>query len=212
VTHQYYELEDDVFIKGRWYLNGLFDGNGVELEARVLRYGNQIDAGPPLLLPRWNSLDLIETQSPLTISRQRMDDISKATMPIEFTFAGHDVPVVTKSVAQLMASICPSDIQRFPVMVEGSQQEYEIINVVSLLPCIDKARSDIELWWTTEDNRPDKIGDPKSIRKLVIDPHNAVGHHIFRPVGWKSILVVSDLLKDALLQESVRGVRFKSVN
>jgi hypothetical protein len=212
MTRSYYELEDDVFIEGRWFLNGLFDSNGIELEARELRYGKPIDVRHPLRLRRCNSDQLIEVRPPLFVSRQRAGVPSDSQIPIDFTFAGHDLPVVTKEVAELLEHTCREDIQRFPVIVEGAREEYDVINVVALLPCVDKLRSDVESWWTAADGRPDKLGHPKSINKLVVAAECAEGHHVFRLDGWRSIVIVSDLLKDMLEKKAVKGVRFKSVN
>lgn len=175
MARRYYEPKDDVFIEGRWFLNGLFDGNGVELEARSLRYGKAVDVGPPLRLPRWNSDEFIDVQLPLVVSQQELEGVSDSRFPIDFTFAGHDLPIVTRAVAELLERNCRADIQRLPVTVEGSREQYEIINVVALLPCIDTLRSDIESCWTEKDGRPDKLGHPKSISKLVIAPEYAVG-------------------------------------
>ena len=94
---------------------------------------------------------MIDVQPPLMVTRQRAGVPSGSHIPLDFTFAGNDVPVVRKSVAVLLDDICGPDVQGLPVMVEGTRADYKIVNVVSLLPCIDKVRSDIESWWTEAD-------------------------------------------------------------
>jgi hypothetical protein len=34
MAKKYFEIEDDVEFRGRWYLNGLLDGSGRELDSR----------------------------------------------------------------------------------------------------------------------------------------------------------------------------------
>jgi hypothetical protein len=201
---RYYRVEDDVDVKGRWFLNGLRDGDGTRLDARDFRYGVPVDVGPPLKVSLWNDHNTVNARDPLTVSLRR------AGAPLDFTFADFDMPVVALKVARIMGALAVRDIQRIPVGVESRDERFEIINVISRLSCIDAAASEV-MWWTEADRRPDKLGKPRMITQLKIDPTRVEGQHIFRPEGWEVALVVSDLVKGALEEVGVTGITFSEV-
>jgi len=204
MTRRYFELRDDVDIPGRWHLNGLFDGSGRELDSRHFTYGSPVDIKPPMRVPSFRDGTIIEALPPLQVPPKRLG------IPLDFTFASFDLPVVTERIATMLATIADQDIQRLPVVLASPEQNYEIVNVVSRIPCIDAARSDI-MWWTEADGRPDKVGKPRMITKFVIDRGQVPGCHIFRPEGWELVIIVSELVKNALEQGDVSGVTFHEV-
>ena len=202
MAKKYFEIEDDVEFRGRWYLNGLLDGSGRELDSRDFTYGRPVDVGPPLRLSLADEDITVDVEEPLRVSLRRKGK------PLDFTFADFDMAVANKRTADLFAKVAPSEIQRLPVEVATRKEEFEIINVISQIDCIDEEKSEIE-WWTEEDERPDKIGTPQMISKLVIDPKRIPGTHIFRPKGWDVVIVVSDVLKKVLEEAKVTGIRFR---
>jgi len=201
----YFELEDDVELKGRWFLDGLSDQTGAELDARHFRYGVPVDLGAPLVVSSAREYRMIDTIQPLRVS------LSRAGQPLDFTFAAFDLPVVTTRVAMLLARIAGTDIQRIPVLVELNEQNYEIINLTSRIDCIDAERSEI-MWWDNNNNiRPDLAGTPQMITKLVIDPTRIGSRHLFRIEGWQMVIIVSSVVKKAFEDARVSGVRFRQV-
>jgi hypothetical protein len=204
MTERYYELEDDLDMEGRWYLNGISDKEGIEFDSRDFTYGKHVDVGPPLRLSLNDEHDMVEVTPPLKVSLRRKGK------SLDFTYADFDMPVVTAAVGQLLADIAGSDIQRIAVRVGSRKEEYDIINIISCVPCIDTKRSEIE-WWTREDERPDKIGKPRMITRLVINQKSVSGANIFRPEGWEVVVVVSDKVRKALQEAKVTGVRFRNV-
>ena len=206
MSRTYYELDDNVYIEGRWFLNGLYDSSGTEFDGREFRYGKSVASGPPFKLKLWNSPQVTKVIPPLRVSRRREG------VPVDVCYADGSMPVVTKAVAELLGDICGADIQRFPIVVNGTQEDYEIINVVSLLPCFDKIHSDVESWWTEADERPDKLGHPRSVRKLVIDSSVVREHHMFRIEGWNLYPYVSKELKDALQRAELTGVIYREIS
>jgi hypothetical protein len=203
-VNTYYKLEDDVTIPGRWYLNGLSDSAGVELDSRDLTYGLPVEIGPPVRVSLRRENTIIAAHSPLRVSLRRKGK------PLDFTFADFDMPVVTERVAVFLSSIDHTSLQRLPVHVGSLQEKYEIVNVVSCLPCIDPVRSMIT-WWTDADERPDKIGSPRMITDLRIDRTRVHNCHVFRPEGWLVALIVSDVVKHAFEEAQVSGVKFLEV-
>jgi hypothetical protein len=202
---RFFQLVDNLGIKGRWHLNGLADSKGRELDSRDFRYGLPVELGPPMKVSLYNQELVVDVHGPLRVTLQYKGK------PLDFTFAGDEMPVVTTKVADLIAKFASSDIQRIPVQVASREEHYEIINVVSRIDCIDVKRSEIDEWWTEEDDRPDKIGKPRMIYKLVIDPGRVGNSNIFRPEGWEVATIVSEVIKDAFERAEVTGVRFSAV-
>jgi hypothetical protein len=202
MTRSYYELWD-VDLPGRWYLLGLYDGNGRKLDSRFFTYGNAVDLGPPMRIPSFREGIIVEAPPPLQVP------VDRPGQELDFTFDPFDMPVVTPKVGELLGAIVGKEIQRIPVLA-GRGEDYEIINVVSRVACIDTAHSVI-MWWTKDDGRPDLVGQPRMISKLVLDRDRAEGHHFFRLQDWDVALIASDLVKKAFEEAHVSGVAFKEV-
>jgi hypothetical protein len=207
MSGDYYELLDDLYIESRWYLRRLVDNAGTELDARDFTYGIPVDLGPPLRVSAWDDETMIEVQEPLTVLLDR----KRPGSPIDFTFTNDNMPVVNSKVAKILA-LANADIQRVPVRVESRDDDYEIINVISRVDCIDTKYSVIQWFQPGNSVRPDLVGQPEMITKLVIDPMVAAGHHILRPTGWEVALIVSDQVKNALEAANVSGVRYRQVS
>jgi len=201
---RYYRIEDDVDVKGRWFLDGLSDSKGRRLDSRDFIYGLSIEIGPPLRISLADQDVIVDVHDPLRVSL-RTEGIA-----LDFTFADFEMPVVTARVAELLETICGPDIQRIAVEVPGRNSAFEIINVVPCPNCIDRQRSEVE-WWTEADGRPEKLGKPRMVTKLAIDNRKVGEHHIFRPDGWVVALVVSDVVKQAIENARVSGVKFKAL-
>ncbi|MBV9122984.1 MAG: hypothetical protein JO112_06490 [Planctomycetes bacterium] len=205
MSRTYFEVTHDFPETGRWYLNGLFDRSKRKIDSRIFRYGLPIEAGPPLRLPSQADGSMAEVDGPLAFSIRRNGE------PLDFTLADFDVPVATKRISELLSAIANKDIQKFPVWVESRTEPYEIINVRSRVACIDRQRSKIE-WWREVDRRPDKLGKPRTITKLVIDATLVGEQHLFRPEGWEVVLIVSDMVKGVLEDAGVSGLKFRLVS
>lgn len=202
---RYYELDDDVTIKGRWYLNGLLDNQGRELDSRDFTYSRRLATDGCLQVTLNNEGRMIKVEQPLKVRLRRKG------LPLDISFADFDMPVVTRAVGNLLNDIAPADIQRFPVQIDSCKEEYDILNIISRPNCIDISRSKIDEWWTEEDQRPDLLGQPQMISKLRIDENRTAGAHIFRPDGWDVVVIVSDVVKKALQRERATGVKFRKV-
>lgn len=204
MKRRYFRIVDDVELPGRWFLNGLYDASRRELDSRDFTYGRLLTVQPHLRVSLWNDDEFVDVTSPLYVSKRREG------MPLSFTFADSDMPVVTEAIAKVLSQVAGKDLQRFPVQVEDSRERFEIINVTSLVTCLDANRSEIE-WWTEADCRPDKVGKARMVTGLTIDPQRVGDHHIFRPTEWDLVIIVSDVVKAALEIQNVSGVRFREV-
>lgn len=201
---RYYQIEDDVYVDGRWYLNGLRDGLDRELDSRDFTYSRKLGPDGGLRISLYEEEREIAVELPLKMRLRRKGQ------PLDITFADFDVPIVTRAVGEVIRDIAHSDIQLFPVRVGSRKEEYQVLNIISRPDCIDKEHSEIE-WWTEEDDEPDKVGQPRMVCDLRIDANRVGGAHILRPAGWDVVVIVSDVLKTALERAEATGVRFAEV-
>lgn len=209
---RYYRvLADNQQYPDRWFLGEPLTANGKEIDAREFCYARVYTGPAPAVLP-------VTHQGPR----------------VAFLLAAFDMPVVSTEVADILQSIAPADIQRFPVMVdpdiagyeiidckrarrpgylpdmELNIAGYEIVNAVHQLKCVDEARS-VFRKWGPQDHRSDKIGQYREIAKLVIDPARTEGRQIFRLWGSLVELIVSETVKQALEGVPNLGIVFAPV-
>ena len=102
------------------------------------------------------------------------------------------------------------DIQFFPVTIESHPDEYSILNVARLIECVDEVRSDRVVKWTPEDGLPELVGEYRAVEGLRIDPTNVGDARMFRPWGWK-VLIVSGDIKEAFERARLLGPKFFEV-
>jgi hypothetical protein len=202
VSIDYYQLID-VSTPKRWYLQGLWDKSGTKLDPREFQHGKSIPLTPTMSVLSDNG-DHVNVQFPLRIG------IRKNGQPLDFTFSSFDMPVINGKLAHLLLEIDESAFQVFPVSIDGVKNDYFILNVVQRLNSLDRKLSDFECW-TEVDGRPEKVGKPRAVYKLVIDRETAQAHHAFRVEGWEIALIVSSTIKQAFEDLKVTGVDFEKV-
>src|SRR5689334_3742418 len=125
MTSTYYQITHQFPKQGRWYLGDVVDASGRTVDTSVFFHARQIETGPPLRLPIVGIGRSVDVALPLRILLQRPGP------PLDFTLGGFDLPVVTKVVAELLASVAGSAIQRVPTQVTGRDEMYEIVNIVN---------------------------------------------------------------------------------
>lgn len=196
------KLVEDVHLTRRWHLGELTDAEGNELDCRDFTYGHRIDLCNPLVLSLRHEDTRIQVSPPLIL------EIQKQGPPLDMTLGAFDTLVASKKAADLLQRLCGEEVQRFPVTIGNYSSEFEIINCARTVDCLDTERSEIE-WWTAEDHRPDKAGQPRMITDLVIDPRRTEGANIFRIKNWDVVMVVSNKVVTALKQAGIKGVAFQ---
>ncbi|HWC09970.1 MAG TPA: hypothetical protein VG455_01990 [Acidimicrobiales bacterium] len=124
--------------------------------------------------------------------------------PLHFSFASHDMLVVAQHIGELIERMSPGDVERIPVRVEGRNEPYEILNVLTRIACIDRDRTVGELW----PDASERAGEYRMIVRLALDPDRVPESiRIFQVGGWKVSVVVTEDLKEAL--EDATGLTFK---
>ena len=116
--------------------------------------------------------------------------------------------VVSRRMADCLATVCAEDFQRIPAVVGGDKGDWEVINVLSCVDCIDHGASTMQYYPL---DHPTKAGKPRGVIQLVLDPHRIGRHHILHPAGWRVATVVSAVVKTALEEIGATGIEYVAV-
>ncbi|MCP3140214.1 imm11 family protein [Pyxidicoccus xibeiensis] len=186
---RYYDLKDDMRIRGRWLLGTPTDAQGREVDDPWMFYrGERLPDLGPLKLP-------------ITVPGRALD----------FSRAAFAAPVVHARVASVLSELAPEEVQALPVEIEGRPEPFFILVATQLIQCIDERASRHVRKWTPEDGRPEKLGKYRDVRGMRIDPSNVGDAKIFRPQGWAIVLIVREDIKDALEGMGATGTTFEEV-
>jgi hypothetical protein len=189
MTKRYFRLYDDMSSPDRWVLDDTLDAQRQPVGARL--YLNQV---------------------PLRFDGRLRVPILHPGSPLDFSFADSgDFPVVTEKVASTLAELAPSDVQLYPAEVDSRPEPYFLVNVTRLVKCIDDETSEEVLYWKPEDNRPDKLGQYRSVGGMRIDPSKVGDAKVFRTWGYPRALLVSEDVKEALERTGATGLEFREV-
>ena len=184
---RYHGIMSDVHIPGRWFLCNPVDTQGNILYRWPFCEGKHLDVNEPIIIP-----------------------VRPRGQPLDYTECGPMYPVIHARVVRLLQELAVPDLQFFPVTVESYPNEYFILNVTRLVPCVDEARSGRVAKWVHEDGFPERVGEYKVVRELRINPARVGDARMFRPWGWK-VLIVSDDIKEAFERERLLGPKFFEV-
>ncbi|MDC0707677.1 hypothetical protein POL68_04275 [Stigmatella sp. ncwal1] len=119
-------------------------------------------------------------------------------------------PIVSEAVANVFRTMAPTDVQIFPVSIEGEPERHFVVNVTTVLDCIDEARCQ-EIQHYPEGSFPEYEGEYRWIYGLRIAPSKIEGAHVFRLMKFKTAFIVSEDIKNALEQAGNLGVSFERV-
>ncbi|WP_338864445.1 imm11 family protein [Myxococcus stipitatus] len=186
---RYYRLREDVRA-GNWYLGDPWDGMDQEVEDIW-----EFAAGRPIRPPD-----------------RLVFPLEEPGRALDFSTAGvGGAPVVHVKVANLFAELAPNDVQLFPVEVTGQPDQYVMLIATKLVRCIDDAATEDVLYWKPEDERPDKLGQYRSVYGMRIDRSKVGDAKVFRTWGWEIALIVSEDIKAAMEAAKVTGAKFEEV-
>jgi hypothetical protein len=184
---RYFRVVDDLNVRGRWHVGSPESADGNAVDERVLLEGQQLVVTEPLSFA-----------------------VRRRGHPLDFTFADSDVPLLSARAADVFRDLAGVDAQLVPCRVEGYTEPHYVLNVLALLPCLDRLRSKMTLW-RREDGRADRVGSPRMITELHISADQVAKRHVFRVAEWRIALVVSDDVRRALLAHEVSGPLFEEV-
>ncbi|MFN8411303.1 MAG: hypothetical protein U0Z26_02830 [Anaerolineales bacterium] len=185
---EFYELFFQIEIKGAWYLSDVIDENGHEvLESRFCQ-GKYFD--------HVTNLTVIQNV------------IGK---PVDFRETSFGVPIVSKAFADVVGKFDKKAVQRIPVMIAPSISGYEILNILTVLDCVDHKQSKIE-YYTERDDPPKMVGHIKAIQNAHFNSDVVKGKHIFRLFEKLVKIIVSEDLKIELMKSKLTGMKFIPIN
>jgi hypothetical protein len=186
VAKQYFDLFDDLYIPGRWHLERPMDERGQEIQTWLFDRGEPVHVEGRIRIP-------------INIPGKALDFTLLTSGP---------VPVVHARAAAVFGEMAPGDVQLIPVEVEGQREPYFLLNITRIVKCIDDETSSEVRYWMPEDGRPEKIGHYSSVMGMRIDPAKAGDAQVFRPWGWRVVMIVSEDIKLALERIGVTGTKF----
>ena len=166
----------------RWYLASPRDVAGEEIDPRLFTQGKPVDVPTNLI-----------------VTKRRQG------LPLDFTLADFDMPVVSGALAKLLLHAAHGCVQLLPTRVQGEEDEYFILNVTRTVPCVSDAHSLITRW-QPGDGRPDKLGQYRMVAKPVLTAASHSGEALFRASGWEVMLLASDNLARVLLTSGLSGL------
>jgi hypothetical protein len=189
MTKRYFELNEDMSSPERWVLDDTLDAQGKRVGARL--YLNE---------------------TPIRFDGRLRVPILHPGSPLDYSLAdAGDFPVVTEEVASTLAELAPGDVQLYPAEVDTRPEPYFLVNVARLVKCIDDETSEEVLYWTSEDNRPDLLGQYRAVYGMRIDPSKVGDAKVFRPWGYPPALLVAEDVKEALERTGATGLEFTEV-
>ncbi|QDE84493.1 imm11 family protein [Myxococcus xanthus] len=186
---RFFNLSVDVYVKGRWYLSDPTDSEGKEVDdIWMFRQGKPVEVHERLRIPIYRPGESLD---------------------IEFAGAG-GTPVVSERVASVFRDLAPSDVQLFPVEVEGESRPYFVLNVARTIRCIDEAACE-EIEIRTAEDYEERVGEYCSVSGLKIDKSKVGNVRVFRLWGWNMPIIVDEEIKDALEANGIFGGKFEEV-
>lgn len=182
----YYRILDDIHFPTRWQLDAP-EANGTDVDPSDFTSCR----------PFTHSVELFSNSS--------------LGVPLDFTLAELDVPIVSDRISKIILRFACEDVQLIPVSVGNVKEQYYILNAIRRIDCFDERRS-VYTKWSAEDGRLDKIGTYRMVAKLRVDVSRISGVNVCRIHNWDVPLIVSEKIKIELEKYRFNGIIFKLVS
>jgi hypothetical protein len=185
---KFFRILADPDMPTRWYLKAPHNEDGTILDARLFIKGVPYSKYETLVVP-----------------------LRRQGQYVDFNFGDFDMVIMQTNLNSKICSQFALNVQRIPVKIEEIKNDFEILNVLDLVACVDEENSEFDKW-PESDGRYDKIGKFRMFTRLCIDEKIAQGHHLFRLVEWPLALIASSELKEFLEKLNVTGIIFVPIN
>ena len=183
----WYRITSGEASRGAWFLDDPIDENAIVMDPRRYTEGRNAESPRPAYVP-----------------------IYRNGYAASFSMGSFDIPVVSGPVAETLRQHCPDSVQLLPVLIPGQRDIYYIANFLDLLDCVDEERTQVSRW-ELGDGRDDRIGEYRVLMDITLCQRVCEGNHAFRIRGWEICLVVSDRLRNALLQHGNLAIGFNPI-
>lgn len=192
---RYFEMSQDLYVAGRWYLTDPVDGQGNDV-------GSLLWKGTRFAL-----------DEPVRVHFNKFAKRGRSIDYCELDAIGGAVPVVHVTVANVFRELAASDVQLIRADIEGVPDQYYVVNVLRVCKCIDESASRYVEHYTEADAPvfAARIGEYKTVRGLRIDKTRVGDAQVFRTWGWNQSLIVSEAVKDGVARVGTVGIKFEEV-
>jgi hypothetical protein len=153
--------------------------------------------------------DLFMAGRPLSVGVPLQMELRRQGEPRDFTLADFEIPVLRKPYADCLARLYPADVQSLPVRIDGTPNEYCVLNLLVRIPCLDEDRSTFVRWGPSA-IRPELVGKYMYVTKIRISSTEAAGHDLLRIKDWASPIVISE--RAASCFEGASGAYFQEAS
>ncbi|AKF79122.1 hypothetical protein MFUL124B02_01270 [Myxococcus fulvus 124B02] len=148
---------------------------------------------------------------PIQVQGSLWAPIDAPGKPLDFCLAGVGVvPILHVRLATLFMEMAPDDVQTFPVSIKGQPDQYVILVATKVIHCIDEQASKVQ-FWDPKHAPPGKEGKYFAVDDMRIDTSKVGNAKVFRTKGWRTALIVSEDLKQALERLKPTGAKFTPV-
>lgn len=194
-----FRITDSFEPAARWYLRG---PRGCVMGNIPDRQGNYELWGKEVMGWHFTSGKKYEGSAPLAIP------IQKGTVVLDFTFGSLDMPVLRSRMAQRLKPLCGRAVQWIPAVVPGTDEPFEIANVLALADALDTGRSEVS--WQEKNEWPLKAGIA-SVGRMALKHPPLIDTTMFRLENWRPPLLVSDVVRSVLEELRVSGIRCQEI-
>ncbi len=145
------------------------------------------------------------------------DEVERTDFPV----TSNDLPVYSPHLIDLMKQVGVDEIQYLPIRIAHRQMQHEITgyhiaNYLRVIDCLDRSRSDYQVWTKENllfwDKRPWMLGTFRDVRKPILDATKIGGIPVFRLWGWEAMVLIRSDIKHAIEDAGITGCRFTEVD
>ena len=165
-----------------WHLDEFVDADGAAVD-----------------LTLFTSSQTVQLASPLRCK------VSTEGREMDFTLSPFGAPIAIRALSQQLAALAPHDLQMVPLIVDGSSNSFDLVNVLPRLRALDDERSIGGRW-------PSGSGSPGKWLYVVhaaLKPHAVRGHSLFRVNGWTPAIFCTDAVRQVLEPREWTGMQFR---
>ena len=123
----------------------------------------------------------------------------------DLTFTAFGVPITIRALSQQLMALAPHDLQMLPLIVEGSPNSFDVVNVLPRLHALDDDRSIGGRWPTGSPS----AGQWLYVLHAALKSQAVHGHSLFRVHGWLPPIFCTEAVRAVLEPQEWTGLQFR---